>query len=109
LFTRDPAPTAAVCYNDAVALGLQLGLVARGRRPGVDFALVGFDDIPEAAVSVPPLSTIATAPRARGREAAERILARMRDPSLTIAQRAIPVTLIVRESSCPPFVDGVSA
>lgn len=102
LFTQDPAPTAAVCYNDAVALGLQLGLVARGRRPGVDFAVVGFDDIPEAAVSMPPLSTISTEPRARGRQAAERILARMRDPDLTVEQRTMPVRLIVRDSSCPP-------
>ncbi|HOX70672.1 MAG: LacI family DNA-binding transcriptional regulator [Dokdonella sp.] len=102
LFASDPAPTAAVCYNDAVALGLQLGLIARGRRPGVDFALVGFDDIPEAALSVPPLTTIATAPRARGRQAAERILERMRDPSIANAQHSIAVQLIVRESSCPP-------
>lgn len=102
LFVRDPAPTAAVCYNDAVALGLQLGLVARGRRPGIDFALVGFDDIPEAALSMPPLTTIATAPRVRGRQAAERILERARDPSIGIEHRAIPVELIIRESSCPP-------
>ena len=102
LFVRDPAPTAAVCYNDAVALGLQLGLVARGRRPGVDFAVVGFDDIPEAAVSVPPLTTVATDPRARGRQAAQRILDRVRDPALAIAQCSMPVELVVRESSCPP-------
>jgi len=47
---------------------------------------------------------VATAPRARGRQAAERILARMRDPSIAIAQQTIPVQLIVRESSCPPPV-----
>jgi LacI family transcriptional regulator len=102
LFVREPAPTAAVCYNDAVALGLQLGLVARGRHPGSDFALVGFDDIQEAALSTPPLTTIATAPRARGRQAADRILERARDPSIAVEKRFIPVQLIIRESSCPP-------
>jgi LacI family transcriptional regulator len=102
LFSSDPAPTAAVCYNDAVALGLQLGLVARGRHPGSDFAVVGFDDIPEAALSVPTLSTISTAPRLRGRQAAERILERSRDHTLMNEQRAIAVQLVVRESSCPP-------
>ena len=102
LFVRDPAPTAAVCYNDAVALGLQLGLSARGRRPGRDFAVIGFDDIPEAAVSLPPLTTIAADPRARGRQAAERILARARDPLIGIARTIAPVRLIERESSCPP-------
>lgn len=99
LFVRDPTPTAAVCYNDAVALGLQLGLAARGRRPGSDFALVGFDDIPEAAVSLPSLTTIATDPRARGRQAAARILERSRDPRIAIACTVAPVRLIVRESS----------
>jgi LacI family transcriptional regulator len=105
LFVRDPAPTAAVCYNDAVALGLQLGLVARGRRPGVDFAVIGFDDIPEAALSVPPLTTIATEPRTLGRHAADRILARMREPSLPSASQIEPVRLVVRESTCPPPPD----
>lgn len=107
LFARDPAPTAAVCYNDAVALGLQLGLVARGRRPGRDFAVVGFDDIPEAALSMPPLTTVATGPRALGRRAAERILERMRDPATTIGTRVEPVRLVVRESTCPPPADGL--
>jgi LacI family transcriptional regulator len=102
LFVRDPAPTAALCYNDAVALGLQLGLAARGRRPGRDFAVVGFDDIPEAAVSLPPLTTIAADPRERGRQAARRVLERARDPRIAIAHTIAPVRLVVRESACPP-------
>ncbi|HEX7113046.1 MAG TPA: LacI family DNA-binding transcriptional regulator [Mizugakiibacter sp.] len=102
LFARDPAPTAAVCYNDAVALGLMLGLAARGRRPGHDFAVVGFDDIPEAAVSVPPLTTLAADPRARGRQAAALILARVRDPEAPPARTVAAVRLVVRQSTCPP-------
>ncbi|HET7845188.1 MAG TPA: LacI family DNA-binding transcriptional regulator [Xanthomonadales bacterium] len=101
LFARDPAPTAAVCYNDAVALGLQLGLAARGREAGRDFAVVGFDDIPEASVSSPPLTTIGTDPRARGRQAADRILARSRDATIAPARTIAPVRLVVRESCCP--------
>ena len=103
LLDDDPSPTAAVCYNDAVALGLQLGLLARGLHPGIDFAVVGFDDIPEASVSVPPLTTIATEPRARGRQAAERILARMHRPDAPIERVTAPVHLVVRESSGPPL------
>lgn len=102
LFARDPAPTAAVCYNDAVALGLQLGLAARGRQSGRDFAIVGFDDIPEAAVSSPPLTTIGTDPRARGRQAAYRILARSRDATIAATRTIAPVRLVVRESCCRP-------
>lgn len=102
LFARDPMPTAAVCYNDAVALGLILGLNRRGRRPGEDFALTGFDDVAEASVSVPPLTTIAVDPRGLGRQSAELILERLRNPETDTAHTIAPVRLVVRESSCPP-------
>src|SRR5690606_13390330 len=72
LFDADPAPTAAVCYNDAVALGLMLGLARLGRHPGLDFAVIGFDDISEAAVGVPPLTTVNADPRARAGAARRR-------------------------------------
>jgi LacI family transcriptional regulator len=99
LFVRDPAPTAAVAYNDGVALGLMMGLASRGRRPGYDFAVVGFDDIPEAAVSAPPLTTIATDPRARGRQAAEMILARAKNHDAPPSSLVAPVRLVVRQSA----------
>ncbi len=102
LFARARRPTAAVCYNDAVALGLQLGLSALGRVPGRDFAVTGFDDIPEAAVSLPPLTTIGTDPRERGRQAARRVLARARDPAIAPRRTTAAVTLVVRESTAPP-------
>jgi LacI family transcriptional regulator len=99
LFVRDPAPTAAVAYNDAVALGLMLGLARRGRRPGHDFAVTGFDDIPESAMSVPPLTTLAVDPRARGRQAAMLALARAQHLPEASASTIAPVQLVVRDSS----------
>ena len=42
-------PTAALCFNDAVAFGVMLALRKRGLEPGADFAVVGFDDVVEAA------------------------------------------------------------
>ena len=101
LFEHGTAPTAAVCYNDVVALGLMLGLYQRGVKPGHDFALTGFDDIAEAAVSTPTLTTLSTTPRARGRQAAELILARLRHPQAQAGTVIAPVELVVRESSCP--------
>jgi LacI family transcriptional regulator len=99
LFATDPAPTAAVCYNDAVALGLMLGLIRLGRHPGTDFAVTGFDDIPEAAVGMPPLTTMCAAPRARGRQAAELLLQRAATPPLPRRSVIVPVQLIEREST----------
>lgn len=100
LFEAANVPTAAVCYNDAVALGLILGLHQRGLQAGRDFAVTGFDDIAESAMSVPPLTTLSTAPRARGRQAAELLLARLRDPQAPASTVVAPVELVVRESSC---------
>lgn len=102
LFTSDPAPTAAVCYNDAVALGLMLGLNQRGLHPGRDFALTGFDDIAEAALGVPPLTTLSTAPHERGKQAAQLVLQRLQQPQAASRQTIAPVQLVVRESSCAP-------
>lgn len=99
LFDVDPAPTAAICYNDAVALGLMLGLVRLGRQPGVDFAVTGFDNIPEAAVGVPPLTTLNADPRARGRQAAEILLQRAAVPSSPRQSVIVPVLLTEREST----------
>ena len=102
LFAADPAPTAAVCYNDAVALGLMLGLSKRGLQPGRDFALTGFDNIGEAAVVSPPLTTVSTDPRERGRQAARLLLTRLGHPQERGECTIVPVELVVRESSCPP-------
>lgn len=99
LFVRDPAPTAAVAYNDAVALGLLHGLAQRGLRPGHDFSVTGFDDIPEASVSMPPLTTLASDPRGRGRQAAALALAWAQHPPAQSVRTIAPVQLVVRQSS----------
>ncbi|WP_114238735.1 LacI family DNA-binding transcriptional regulator [Dyella sp. C9] len=103
LFALGDAPTAVVCYNDAVAFGLMLALNQRGLQPGRDVAITGFDDVAEAAMSTPTLTTLSTAPRARGRQAAELILARLREPQSESRAVIAPVELVVRESSCPPI------
>lgn len=102
LFVCDPAPTAAVAYNDAVALGLMLSLARRGLRAGVDFSVTGFDDIPEASASTPPLTTIAVDPRERGRQAARLALQRARATPDTHWRAIAPVELTVRASSAAP-------
>jgi len=99
LFALGDVPTAAVCYNDSVALGLMLGLASRGVQPGRDFAVTGFDDISEASVASPPLTTLTVNPRERGRQAAELLLLRLDHPDAAPARTVAPVQLRVRESS----------
>jgi LacI family transcriptional regulator len=103
LSTLDPTPTAAVCYNDAVALGLMLGLTRLGRHPGIDFAVTGFDDIPEAAVGIPTLTTMNADPRARGHQAAELLLQRVANPS-PLPRRSVIVDVQLTERESTPAV-----
>jgi LacI family transcriptional regulator len=93
----DP-PTAAICYNDVIAFGVILGLLEAGRQPGTDFRVVGFDNIAEAALSRPALTTIAVEPRQIGREVAELILRRIADPTGRPEQVILPPRLIIRDT-----------
>jgi LacI family transcriptional regulator len=80
-----------------------LGLRQLGRRPGEDFAVTGFDDIAEAALALPSLTTLSTDPRARGHQAAGMLLQRMADPFAAVTHTVAPAQLVVRASSCPPL------
>ncbi|TWQ54980.1 substrate-binding domain-containing protein [Xanthomonas vasicola] len=95
--------TAAFCYNDSVALGLMAALAMQGIMPGRDFAVTGFDDIAEAALFTPALTTLAADPRARGRQAAQLVLQRIGSPELAAQQLTAAVALKIRASSaCAP-------
>jgi DNA-binding LacI/PurR family transcriptional regulator len=50
--------TAVFSANDQMALGLLAAFSAAGVRVPEDISLVGFDDIPEAAFFLPPLTTV---------------------------------------------------
>jgi len=91
-------PTAAVCFNDIVAMGVTAGLATMGRQAGGDFAVMGFDDIAEAALWSPPLTTIAIAPRRIGEEAAHLLIRRIADPAGRPERVIFAPRLVVRES-----------
>lgn len=78
-----PRPTAVVCFSDLVALGFMYGLARHRVRIGVDVAVTGYDDIDEAAIAMPPLTTVANGQSEVGRRAAGDLLNRLagRPPS----------------------------
>ena len=95
----DNPPTAALCYNDVVAFGVMLGLQSKGLQPGPDFALIGFDDIEDAALVRPALTTVAIKPKDIGIAAIELLLERIKNPSVAARRCVITPELIVRESA----------
>ncbi len=102
LLNQENPPTAAVCCNDLVAVGAMLGLQSVGQIPGEDFAVVGFDDIDEAQLWHPPLTTVALDPHHLGEMAAHLLLERIAKPKGTPRQITLACRLVVRQSSGGP-------
>lgn len=98
LLTRYPEITAAVCYQDIVALGVMQALRKMGREPGRDFALVGFDDITEASLVQPALTTISVAAKEIGRKAGELLYSRIQGNDEPPQRIILPPTLVIRQS-----------
>ncbi len=58
LCRQTPTPTAILAATDTLALGLLHAAYEHGVAVPGDLSIVGFDDIPMAAFSVPPLTTV---------------------------------------------------
>ncbi len=71
--------TAVLCGNDPMALGLLRALAECGRRVPGDVSVVGFDDVPEAAFFLPPLTTVRQDFGELGRRALHLLLDRISD------------------------------
>ena len=67
-------PTAIVCFNDLLALGMMMELKRRGIDPGHQISLTGYDDIDEASVWSPGLTTVWNGQQEVGRIAAQTLL-----------------------------------
>ncbi|HXH04180.1 MAG TPA: LacI family DNA-binding transcriptional regulator [Candidatus Competibacteraceae bacterium] len=98
LLGRSPAPTAIVCFNDAVALGVMHAVAQSGRSVGRDCAVVGFDNIADAALVSPGLTTVSIEPQRIGRVAAQLLLELIRHPEQTGRTVLVPPQLVIRQS-----------
>jgi LacI family transcriptional regulator len=99
VLSLEARPSAAVCYNDAVAFGALSALGERGLKAGEDFSVIGFDGVGAAAYSNPPLTTMETNPELIGATAADVLLQRIADPRRAPVRRIEKTRLIVRQSS----------
>jgi LacI family transcriptional regulator len=95
-------PTAIFAANDAMAIGCLCALRESGARVPDDYALAGFDDVPIASFTAPPLTSVRVSIAELGRCAAERVLHGVRQNNTHQRQHlTLPTTLIVRESTGP--------
>jgi LacI family transcriptional regulator len=92
-------PTAAVCFNDAVAFGVCDGLRARRLEPGPDFSVVGYDDVIEARSAVPALTTVSVNPQRMGQQAAQLLLRQINSGTIEAETLRATTRLVVRDST----------
>jgi LacI family transcriptional regulator len=95
--------TAVLAYNDLVAMGLLHRLAGRGVIVPDRLSVVGYDDVSLAAMSHPPLTSVAVPKDRAGAIGLDLLLGRA--GSMTAAQGAeviLPTTLVVRTSSGEP-------
>jgi LacI family transcriptional regulator len=104
-------PTAIFAANDAMAIGCLHALREAGAQVPADFALAGFDDIPIASFTAPPLTSVRVSIAELGRCAAERVLYGVRHKNKHKHQHmTLPTTLVIRDSSGPSqslVTDGI--
>ena len=94
-----PRPTAAICYNDSIALGLLTGLQRVGLRPGRNFALIGHENIEESILSnCCALSLTEVSRDEMGRLASKILIDRINNPDAPPKRIVLKTRLIIRDS-----------
>ncbi|WP_027230752.1 LacI family DNA-binding transcriptional regulator [Phyllobacterium sp. UNC302MFCol5.2] len=98
----DGRPTAALCFNDAVAFGVCDGLRSNDIEPGKGFAVIGFDDVIEAKTAVPALTTVSVDPQGMGQRAAQLLMKQINAGQVGQETLVTSVRLVVRQSCGAP-------
>ncbi len=94
----DP-PTAIMAANDLMALGAMAAIQARGLEVGIDVAVTGFDDIPPAEHSHPPLTTVRQPIYQIGKMVCQMLIRLLRGETLEETHVILQPTLVVRAST----------
>jgi LacI family transcriptional regulator len=99
LMQAEPRPTAFFCVGDAYAVSIINLARDEGYSVPRDFSVVGFDNLSTLPAIRPALTTVQNHPRALGRIAVQRLMARLSGDVLPPQLITVGVELIVREST----------
>lgn len=95
-------PTAILVSNNLMTMGALKALSDLGVRVPDEISVVGFDDLPLAALLDPPLTVVARPDFEQGAAAGRLLLERLDAAEAPPAQRIVlPVELVVRRSTAP--------
>lgn len=102
LLASHPEVDGIVCFSDVVAFGVLDAIADAGRQVGSDIRVIGFDDVHDAGLNRPSLSSVAVPARESGRRAAEIVLERAAGLKSQTLIEEFPVKLEPRETcGCP--------
>lgn len=79
--SKKTLPTAVVCYNDLLALGVIQALTEKNYRVPEDMAVIGFDDIPFSSLPEVQLTTVAQPKYKMGKIALETLIEKIKTDS----------------------------
>ena len=96
-----PLPDAILCCTDTLAMGALNALWDGGYRVPDDVSVTGYDDIPEAAFTIPPLTTVQVDPTAMAEQALELLARRIADPTHPRSSTTLPHRIVRRQSTRP--------
>ncbi|ROP42171.1 LacI family transcriptional regulator [Saccharothrix texasensis] len=102
VLARMPEVTAIFAANDHLALGILRAMSERGRRVPHDVSVVGFDDVPEAAYFIPPLTTVRPDFAEVARDALDLLITQIDGNPVDEIRRTSSPTLVPRDSVRPP-------
>jgi DNA-binding LacI/PurR family transcriptional regulator len=101
LLAREPSPTAILALSDQLALGVFEAAKKRGLSVPEDLSVVGFDDVPEASRTDPPLTTVYQPHVEKGLLAGRMLVAQLRGEEPQ-SPAPLPTRLVIRGSTAPP-------
>jgi DNA-binding LacI/PurR family transcriptional regulator len=97
----DARPTAIIAYNDLVAIGALNAIRTHGLRVPDDISIMSFDNIPLAAHTNPPLTTVAVPKYQMGKLAIQSLMQIERGELPHGGYTLLESTIIVRDSTMP--------
>jgi LacI family transcriptional regulator len=98
LLELDERPTAIFAANDVSALATISAARLLGLRVPDDLSVIGFDNVPESALSEPPLTTIEQPIQQMGFEAAKLLIQLIENEPVDATHTMLPTRLVVRGS-----------
>jgi LacI family transcriptional regulator len=99
LLERGSQFTGLIISNDYLALGAMRAIYERGLRIPEDISIVGFDDTPESAYYLPPLTTIKQDYEALGYQSIHYLVELINNQTTAAHQRVLMPQLVVRQST----------